>query len=162
MKRLLILLAIGLMSISCKSVEDKALDFCQDLYEEAMDEDLDDFRECATNFCLWFKDLSHMEQKEVEWILHRWMEDSLEYSMIVEFATVPVPCLCELDFIMDVVYNDHIHYIYDPKGYLIMQWDMARKAINGFASEEELGEKAKEYEDNLRKEFYEKLDKLYD
>ena len=145
------------MSISCKSVEDKALDFCQDLYEEAMDEDLDDFRECATNFCLWFKNLSHMEQKEVEWILHRWMEDSLEYSMIVEFATVPVPCLCELDFIMDVVYNDHIHYIYDPKGYLIMKWEL----INGFSSELK-DEYAKEYSDKQRKEFYEKLDKLYD
>ena len=87
MKRLLILLAIGLMSISCKSVEDKTIDYCEEIYEAAIDNDIDEFRECCEDFYEWYKDLSYRDQEEVDWVVEKWDEKNFDKCWtLLEFA----------------------------------------------------------------------------
>lgn len=82
MKKLFILLAIlGITMVSCKSVEDKTIDYCEELYEAVIDNDKEEFRECVNDFCDWYSDLDFHDQEEVEWVLEKWSEKHLDEGL---------------------------------------------------------------------------------
>lgn len=75
------------MSISCKSLEDKTIDYCEEIYEAAIDNDVDEFRECSNDLYEWYKDLSYRDQEDVEWIVEKWDEKNLDKGLaLMEFA----------------------------------------------------------------------------
>jgi hypothetical protein len=124
MKKVFILLAIGLgfsMS-SCKSVEDKTIDCYEELYEAVVDNDADDFRECASDFCEWYQDLNYKDQEEAKWVEGKWAEkNEKKYSRIIAFIEKYVPC--ETWPLTNVVDNGLIQYIHDLEGYRNYLWN---------------------------------------
>lgn len=122
MKKVFILLAIGLMAISCKSVEDKTIDCYEELYEAVVDNDADDFRECASDFCEWYQDLNYKDQEEAKWVEGKWAEkNEKKYSRIIAFIEKYVPCTTWP--LTDVVDNGLIQYIHDLEGYRNYLWN---------------------------------------
>lgn len=122
MKKVFILLAIGLMAISCKSVEDKTIDYYEELYEAAIDNDGEDFRECVSDFCEWYQDLNYKDQEEAKWVEGKWAEkNEKKYSRIIAFIEKYVPCTTWP--LTDVVDNGLIQYIHDLEGYRNYLWN---------------------------------------
>lgn len=110
------------MAISCKSVEDKTIDCYEELYEAGVDNDADDFRECASDFCEWYQDLNYKDQEEAKWVEGKWAEkNEKKYSKIIAFIEKYVPC--EIWPLTNVVDNGLIQYIHDLEGYRNYLWN---------------------------------------